>query len=77
MGTRTTCDGTGVEIPDDTPPTGLHGRQYSDDARQIAEAYLAELDAIHTESAVAFQAKLTVLRAKYRVQLIELPDDAS
>ncbi len=69
------CDATGVEIPEDTPTTGHHGRQYSDEARPIAEQYLRELDEIHTVFAVAFQAKLTELRAKYREKIRELPDD--
>lgn len=77
MGTRTTCDGSGVEIAADTPTTGLHGKQYSEETRSLAEAYLAELDAIHTESATAFMAKLTELRAKYQGQLLELPDNAT
>jgi hypothetical protein len=75
MATVTTCDGTGVQIPVDTPTTGIFGHQYSDDARPIAEKYLAELDLLHTEAARAFQAKLDALRTVYRHQLRELPDD--
>jgi len=77
MAVRNHCDGTGVEIPDDTPVTGMHGKQYSDDARPIAEAYLRELDEIHSEAAIAFQAKIIALRDKFRPQLKELPDDPS
>ena len=75
MARVTTCDGTGAEIPEETPTTGLFGHQYSDEARPIAEEYLAALDALHSESATTFTAKLGELRAKYRSQLRELPDD--
>ena len=76
MGRILTCDGTGVPIPDDTPTTGDLGRQYSDEARPIAQAYLDERDAIHTEHAEKFEAALEALRVKYRPQLAGLPDDA-
>jgi hypothetical protein len=75
MATITTCDGTGVEIPADTPTTGLFGHQYSEEARPIAEKYLAELDDLHTSAAIAFKNGLDSLRARYREQLRELPDD--
>ena len=69
------CDGTGVEIPADAPPTGPYGRQYAELVRPVAEAYLAAKDALHTEIAEKFAAKLERLRAKYRVTLASLPDD--
>lgn len=75
MGTKTTCDGTGVDIPGDTPTTGMNGRQYCHEARKIAEDYLRDLDTTHTAMAMAFQKALTELRAKYREQLTQLPDD--
>lgn len=75
MAKVTTCDGTGVEIPDSTPVTGQFGHQYSDDARPIAEKYLADLDELHTETARVFQEKLGALRERYRERLRELPDD--
>lgn len=74
MAKTTSCDGTGVAIPDDTPATGHFGKQYSDAARPIAEKYLAGVDELHTETATVFQAKLDDLRARYREQLRELPD---
>lgn len=74
MGTRTTCDGTGVEIPEETPTTGHFGHQYSDEARLVAEEYLKRVDELHTEAAKAFQAALDALRAEYREKLHELPD---
>lgn len=73
MATNTICDGTGVEIPEDTPPTGLFGRQYSEGARPLAEKYLEELNALHTAAAESFQAQLDALRARYR-HLRTLPD---
>lgn len=69
-----TCDGTGVEIPENTPETGHFHHQYSDAARPIAEAYLRELDEIHTETAQAMKIKVEVLRSRYRALLRELPD---
>lgn len=75
MGRVTTCDGTGVPIADDTPKTGAYGHQYCEEARPIAEKYLADLDAIHTECAVAFQSKLDALRAEARKSLLQLPDE--
>lgn len=75
MGKRTTCDGTGVEIPHDTPPTGMFGHQYCDVARKVAEEYLAKVNALHTATAAAFQEGLEKLRKEYRVELEQLPDD--
>lgn len=75
MAKTTTCDGTGVEIPDDTPVTGHYGHQYADGARAIAEAYLAKVDEAHTEAAVLFAGRLERLRMEYRALLRELPDD--
>lgn len=74
MATITTCDGTGVEIPADTPPTGYLGHQYSEAARPIAEQYLAAVDTLHTETARDFEEKLAHLRTMYREKLRELPD---
>lgn len=70
----TVCDGTGVEIPEDAPTTGFFGKQYSDAARPVAEAYLAELNELHTAAHREFEVKLEALREKYRPQLRELPD---
>lgn len=75
MGTKTTCDGTGVEIPDDTPTTGLFGHQYSDEARMYAEEYLENMSQLHTRYATNFQAELNELKALYREKLKELPDE--
>ena len=74
MAKITTCDGTGVEIPADTPPTGHFGHQYSDEARPIAQAYLDAVDAVHTEVAELFAERLASLRASYGERLRELPD---
>ena len=73
----TTCDGTGVIIPDDTPTTGPYRHQYCDEARPIAERYLRELDEIHTEAASEFQSKLNRLREEARKVLAQLPDEPS
>jgi hypothetical protein len=75
MGTRTTCDGTGVEIPADTPTTGHFGHQYCDDARGVATEYLAAVNQLHTDIAAMFQERLDLLRAQYRERLTQLPDD--
>lgn len=75
MATTTTCDGTGIPIPNDTPVTGHFGHQYCDEARAIAEKYLADLDELHTRKAQEFQAELADLRARYREQLKQLPDE--
>jgi hypothetical protein len=75
MATVTTCDGTGVEIPAETPTTGQWGHQYSDAARPIAEAYLDDLSALHTKYAQLMQTELGELRARYREKLQQLPDD--
>ena len=75
MASRNHCDGTGVEIPDDTPTTGFFGRQYSDEARLIAEEYLKKVDELHFEIATKFQAALDALRAEYRTRIQTLPDD--
>lgn len=75
MARITTCDGTGVEIPDDTPTTGHFGHQYCESARIVAEQYLADLDALHTKAAERFQAELTDLKSLYREKLKELPDE--
>lgn len=75
MAKITTCDGTDVEIPADTPITGLFGRQYSDAARPIAEKYLEEFDELHTKIAREMQAGIEALRARYRGELRQLPDD--
>ncbi len=74
MATITTCDGTGVEIPNGTLATGYFGHKYSDEARPIAEEYLAELNALHARSASAFTAELATLRARYSEKLRQLPD---
>lgn len=71
----TTCDGTGVLIPEDTPTTGAFGAQYCDDARVIAEKYLSDVHALHTECAEMFQAKLDALRQEARKELQILPDE--
>ncbi len=76
MGTQTLCDGIGIAIPEDTPVTGLFSHQYSDAARPDAQAYLDELDALHTKHAAAFAIELAELRAKYRERLMILPDEA-
>lgn len=75
MATVTTCDGTGVEIPPDTPTTGIFGHQYCDAARPIAETYLEEVETLHKRLAIQFQAELEELRARYRGQLKQLPDE--
>lgn len=75
MGLKNICDGTGVEIAADTQVTGMFGHQYCDEARQIAEAYLAELNNLHTAMASKFQADLDSLREKYHEQLGVLPDE--
>lgn len=75
MAKKTTCDGTGVEIPDETPTTGFFGHQYCDEARSIAQKYLEEIDALHLECAIAFQLSLGRIRDSYREKLQQLPDD--
>lgn len=75
MAKITTCDGTGVPIPEDTPATGIFGHQYSDDARPIAEKYLLDLDELHSRTAQRFQTELAELRALYREKLQQLPDE--
>lgn len=75
MARVTTCDGTGIEIPEDTPVTGDFDHQYCDAARPIAEKYLEDLDNLHTRHAQSFQAELDDLRRLYREQLRQLPDD--
>jgi hypothetical protein len=75
MATRTTCDGTGVVISDDTPVTGIMGHQYCDDARPVAEMYLADVSELHTKHAQAFTLELQELRARYREKLSQLPDE--
>jgi len=77
MARATTCDGTGAQIPDDTPSTGLFGHQYSDEARPVAEGYLRELDALHTAASATFQRGLAELRDRYRAKLNTLPDEIS
>lgn len=74
MGTQTTCDGNGTPIPADTPTTGAFGRQYCDELRPVAEAYLADVDALHTKTAEAFIAQLKDIRSLYADKLRELPD---
>lgn len=74
MGAKTVCDGTGVEIPDETPNTGIFGHQYCDEARPIAEEYLAKVSELHTQVAAQFKASLEDLRDTYRAKLRELPD---
>lgn len=75
MARVTTCDGTGVEIPNDTPTTGLFGHQYCPEARAIAEKYLEELNALQQQQAAAFESALHTLRSSYRDKLYQLPDD--
>ena len=77
MGKRITCDGTGVEIPEESPTTGMFGHQYSDKARPVAEQYLDAVNDLHTKAAQRFDEELSGLRAYYREQLDELPDDVS
>jgi hypothetical protein len=72
---RSLCDGTGVAIPEGTPTTGFFGRQYSDAVRGDAEAYLRELDELHTKHAKAFSQGLVKLRAKWKASLATLPDE--
>lgn len=54
------CDGTGIEIPEDSPKLGPYGRQYAECIRPLVEQYLAELAEI---------------RERYRRVLAQLPDD--
>lgn len=75
MATKNFCDGTGLEIPDDTPTTGVFKRQYCNPARIEAEKYLAELDELHTWAAQLYEAKREELRARYRAELQHLPDE--
>lgn len=75
MAKKNFCDGTGLEIPEDTPTTGHFGRQYCNPARIEAEKYLAELDALHTEAAQFYESKREELRARYRAELQHLPDE--
>ena len=77
MARSTTCDATGVTIPEDTPTTGIFGHQYCDSARPLAEKYLEDLHDLHTRHAVAMQAELDEMRALYREKIATLPDDAS
>lgn len=77
MAKKTTCDGTGIEIPEETPTTGHFGHQYSEEARPIAEEYLKEVDDLHTKAARFFEEGLAVLRGAYRERLAQLPDDPS
>lgn len=72
---KTHCDGTGVEIPEDSPTLGHFGHQYSDEARVIAEEYLQALNDLHSEMASKFQADVDSLRAKYHERLAVLPDE--
>lgn len=75
MATKTTCDGTGVEIPSDTPVTGMFGHQYCEASRVVAESYLSDLNTLHTEMAQQFQTRLDELRSIYHEKLKELPDE--
>jgi hypothetical protein len=75
VGAISVCDGTGEPLKDGTPVTGLLGKQYCDEARVIAEQYLADLNALHTESAITFMNRLTSLRAIYHEKLRKLPDE--
>lgn len=75
MAKVTTCDGTGIEIPEDTPFTGEFEHQYCPAARHFAEKYLEDLDNLHTKHAEAFQLELDDLRKLYREHLRQLPDD--
>jgi hypothetical protein len=70
----TTCDGTGVAIPDDTPTTGAFQHQYCIEARPIAEKYLADVDELHTRCADMFKIGLELLREEARKSLNQLPD---
>lgn len=75
MATRNICDGTGVEIPEETPTTGHFGKQYCDEARPLADEYLAKLDKMHTAAAEKWSADLAALKAEYRPLLTSLPDE--
>ena len=76
MGVRTTCDGTGVPIPGDSPTTGLFGHQYCPEAREIAEKYLEEVDTLHSAMAETFGTALSEIRARYKQDLLQLPDES-
>lgn len=75
MATKNFCDGTGVEIPDDTPTTGHFGRQYSAEARAVAEEYLQLLDEAHTSAARKYETDRETLRQVFRLKLAKLPDE--
>lgn len=75
MATKNFCDGTGVEIPDDTPITGHFGRQYSAEARAVAEEYLQLLDEAHTAAARHYENARENLRSLFRLKLAKLPDE--
>jgi hypothetical protein len=69
------CDGTGVEIPEDTPTTGHFGRQYCEAARADAEEYLRLIDEAHTAAARLYEMARETLRGVYRLKLATLPDE--
>ena len=74
MASTTVCDGNGSTIPPDTPVSGPCGHQYCDELRPTAEAYMADLNALHTEMATSFKLRMEELRSLYREKLNELPD---
>lgn len=75
MATKNFCDGTGLEIDDDTPPTGHFGRQYCEAARADAEEYLRLVDEAHTAAARHFETARENLRSLFRLKLATLPDE--